>query len=128
MENNEWLKFELDPNYSGNEDKLRDANLILKNKIVKLEKSCLNLQNLAVSLNIELIMSGESSLLIFSRISDYLSSEAAVCQITKEMDSSRKFINFGVLLKKRDNENLNFKTIRKQEIPKHGIDYISISL
>ena len=104
----------------------KDYNLILKNKIIKLERTCLNLRNMALNLSLEIIMSGESSLTIFSRVSDELTCEATVCQITKEMDSSRKFLNFGVLLKKRDTENFNMKTIRKQEIPKHGKDYYKI--
>jgi len=66
-------------------------------------------------------MSGESSLMIFSRTTDKLNTESTVCQITKEMDSSRKFLNFGVLIKKKENDNLTLRNIRKQEIPKHGI-------
>jgi hypothetical protein len=66
-------------------------------------------------------MSGESSLIIFSRISDILNSEVTVCQIIKEMDAARKFLNFGVLIKSKENENFCLRNIRKQEIPKHGV-------
>jgi len=114
------VKFEINQEITP-QQKFKDSNLILKNKILKLDKNCINLQNLAVSINLEILMSGESSLTIFSRISDKLNSESTVCQISKEMDSARKFLNFGVLIKKKENDYFSLRNIRKQEIPKHGI-------
>lgn len=114
------MKFESENNESSKIEKPQESSLILKNKILKLEKNYINLKNLAVSVNLEIIMSGESSLFIFSRVNDYLNTESTVCQISKEMDSARKFLNFGVLMKRKENDNFCLRNIRKQEIPKHG--------
>ena len=45
----------------------------------------------------------------------------AVCCINKELDSSRKFINFAILEESSiDDSVFVLKTLKKQEIPKQG--------
>lgn len=62
-------------------------------------------------------MSGECSFYIFSRCSEKLSENTAVCCISKEFESARKFISYGVL-EKKVNKMYSFKNLKKQEIPK----------
>ena len=63
-------------------------------------------------------MAGESCIYIMTRGEDKFSKEMAVCCINKELESSRKFINFSIL--EQDNENFVIKTLKKREIPKQG--------
>ena len=95
-------------------------NIILKNKIIKLDNNYFNLSSLGLNVDFEIIMSGESSLFMFSRLENNFSPETVVCYINKDMDSPRKFLNYGLLMKNKDSSNYTLKTIRKQEIPKHG--------
>jgi hypothetical protein len=75
----------------------------------------------------DIILSGDSNIIIFLRLENDFSPETIVIYINKEIDSSRKFLNFGFLLRKdKDNENkiddnFTLKIIRKQEITKNGI-------
>lgn len=94
------------------------SNIILKNKIIKLNSPCFNLRSLALEVKLDLLMSGESTLYIFSRSPDELSSEMAVCAINKDLESSRKFINFSII--EKDEENLIIKALKKQEIPRQS--------
>ena len=66
-------------------------------------------------------MAGESSFYIMTRGKDDYDTDMSVCYIYKELDSSRKFINFAIL-EENPNESSNFiiKTLKKQEIPKQG--------
>lgn len=115
----EWENFTLDDN-STNREKI---NLILKNKILKLENNYFNLKYLGINAHFEIVMSADSYIMIFSRIEEDFSPETAVFYINKELDSPRKFINFGLLIRNYDNK-FTLKTIRKQEITKHGIIFI----
>ena len=74
-----------------------------------------NLKHFGVEIHIQLLMAGESSLYIFSR-GEIFNSETAVCFIEKELDSSRKFLNFAVI--ENSNDESVIKTLKKQEIPK----------
>ena len=62
-------------------------------------------------------MSGESTFYIFSRCNEKLSENTTICCISKELESARKFISFGVL-EKNDNKIYCFKNLKKQEIPR----------
>ena len=74
-------------------------------------------------MKISLLMSGESNFYIFSRCSQSeFSTSTAVCCISKELESARKFISFAVLEKKED-EGFLIKNLKKQEIP-HQNNYI----
>ena len=64
-------------------------------------------------------MSGESNFYIFSRCSDTLSSQTALCYISKELESARKFVSFAILEpKKEDPDVFVIRNLKKQEIPK----------
>ncbi len=65
-------------------------------------------------------MGGESCLWIFSRSLDKFTSDNVICYINKELESVRKFINFGIF-EEIENNQFSLKTLKKQEIPKHGI-------
>lgn len=94
-------------------------NVILKNKILKLETPNFNLRSLAILVEVNFLMAGESSFYIMTRGENNYSKEMAVCCINKELESSRKFINFSIL--EPDDDNFLIKTLKKQEIPKQGI-------
>lgn len=64
-------------------------------------------------------MGGESCLWIFSRSLDKFTNDNVICYINKELESVRKFINFAIF-EEGDNSNFSLKTLKKQEIPKHG--------
>jgi hypothetical protein len=65
-------------------------------------------------------MGGESCLWIFSRSLDKFTSDNVICYINKELESVRKFINFAIF-EEIENNQFSLKTLKKQEIPKHGI-------
>lgn len=74
-------------------------------------------------------MSGNSQFFIFSRcISKNFTNDNLVCFINKEVESPRKYINFGILEKKKNN-NFFVKILKKQEIPyqKRSIRYFDIT-
>ena len=98
-------------------------NIILKNKIISLTEEFMVLRSLGLEVKISLLMSGESNFYIFSRcIQSEFSESTAVCCISKELESARKFISFSVLQKKED-EGFYIKNLKKQEIP-HQNNYI----
>jgi hypothetical protein len=96
-------------------------NIILKNKIIKLEKPFFSLRCFAIEIELNVLMAGESSLYIITRGKDEISNEMAICFINKEMESSRKFINFAILEECDEDDFMNIKTLKKQEIPKQGL-------
>lgn len=74
-------------------------------------------------------MSGESNFYIFTRCKESGFDECtAVCCISKELKSARKFISFGVLVKD-DEDNYLIKNLKKQEIPHqtHHIEDLDLS-
>jgi hypothetical protein len=96
-------------------------NIILKNKIIKLDAEMFSLRSLGVQADLELLMAGESCFYIFSRIKDEFNPEVAICYINKELESSRKFINFAIIEENSKDNSLTIKALKKQEIPKQGI-------
>lgn len=117
--NNEESKESKKINNSNSDKSLLNQNIILKNKILRLKEDSIYLRSLSVECEINLLMSGESNFYIFSRCDDKLSEITAVCCISKELESARKFISFGVL-EKVENEKFCFKNIKKQEIPRQN--------
>ena len=115
--NNEESK-ESKKNNTNSDKSLANQNIILKNKILKLKEDSIYLRSLSIECEINLLMSGESNFYIFSRTQGQLSENTAVCCISKELESARKFISFGVLEKKDGGEVYCFKNLKKQEIPK----------
>ena len=99
-----------------------NQNILLKNKIIRLKEECIYLRSLSVECEINLLISGESCFYIFSRCCDKFSDSTTVCCISKELESARKFISFGVLEKKQENI-FYFKNLKKQEIP-HQDNYL----
>ena len=99
-------------------------NIILKNKIISLNDDCIALRSLGLEIKLSLLMSGESCLYIFTRCKQSEFSEAtAICCISKELESARKFISFSVLEKKDNNDEFSIRNLKKQEIP-HQDNYI----
>jgi hypothetical protein len=48
-----------------------------------------------------------------------------VCFINKELESPRKFINFAILESScNGDDHLNIKVLKKQEIPKQGMNVL----
>lgn len=93
-----------------------DSNIIIKNKILKLKENYINLRSFSVECSITILMSGESQFFIFSRCNgDHYSNENLVCFISKEIESSRKYLNFAIISKEK-NKNV-VKILKKQEIP-----------
>ncbi len=99
--------------------------MILKNKIIGLNDDYIVLRSISLEVKVSLLMSGESNFYIFSRcLNSEFSEFTAVCYISKELESARKFISFAVLDKKEDEEKgFLIKTLKKQEIP-HQDHYI----
>ena len=116
--NNEESKESKKINNNSNSDKTPiNQNIILKNKIIELKDDSIHLRSLSVECEINLLMSGESCFYIFSRCNKKLSENTAICCISKELESARKFISYGVL-EKNNNEIYCFKNLKKQEIPR----------
>ena len=65
-------------------------------------------------------MGGESCIWIFTRSLDKFTNDNVICYINKELESVRKFIIFA-LFEETDQNQFTVKTLKKQEIPKHGI-------
>ena len=65
-------------------------------------------------------MGGESCIWIFTRSLDKFTNDNVICYINKELESVRKFISFA-LFEETDQNQFTVKTLKKQEIPKHGI-------
>ena len=120
INNNEESKESKKINNNTNNDKAsNNQNIILKNKIIKLKEDSIHLRSLSVDCEVNLLMSGESTFFIFSRCNENLSENTAVCCISKELESARKFISFGIV-EKNDKEKYCFKNMKKQEIPKQN--------
>lgn len=131
--NNELINI----NKDNNNDEFNDIksendnnhNIILKNKILSLEGDCIALRSLSLEIKISILMSGESNFYIFTRCKESGFDEStAVCCISKELKSARKFISFGVLVKDDENNYL-IKNLKKQEIPHqtHHIEELDLS-
>ena len=118
-EDNKEIKSENDNNH----------NIILKNKIISLEGDIIALRSLSLELKISILMSGESNFYIFTRCKEQeLDKCTAVCCISKELKSARKFISFSVLEKGEDDKYI-IKNLKKQEIPHqtHHIEDLDLS-
>ena len=99
-------------------------NIILKNKIISLNDDYIALRSLVLEVKLSLLMSGESNLYIFTRCKQSEFSEAtAICCISKELESARKFISFSILVKKDNDDGFSIRNLKKQEIP-HQDNYI----
>ena len=114
-------------NNNNNDEKSENDNnhnIILKNKIISLVDDSIVLRTIGIEIKILLLMSGESNFYIFTRCRQSEFSEAtAVCCISKELESARKFISFAVLEKKPNEEGFLIKSLKRQEIP-HQDNYI----
>ena len=114
-------------NNNNNDEKSENDNnhnIILKNKIICLVDDSIVLRTIGIEIKILLLMSGESNFYIFTRCRQSEFSEAtAVCCISKELESARKFISFAVLEKKVNEEGFLIKNLKRQEIP-HQDNYI----
>lgn len=101
-----------------------DEAILLKNKILKL--NCLNelnMKNLGFKSNMKFSMTGESSLWLFSRVKNSKLDELiAIIFITKEMESNRKYIHFGIATASNEfKDEFALKSLKRQEIPKHSL-------
>ncbi len=93
----------------------------MKNKILRLQSPYFNLRSLAIEVELNFMMAGESAFFIFTRLRDNLTNDCLVCFINKELESPRKFINFAILEKNcNGDDHLSIKVLKKQEIPKQG--------
>ena len=92
-------------------------NIILKNKVIKLYENQLHLRSLSVQCQISILMSGESEFYIFTRCGETFSAQTALCYISKELESARKFVSFAIL-EEKGNDKFTIRNIRKLEIPK----------
>ena len=114
-------------NINNNDEKSENDfnhNIILKNKIISLNDDYIALRSLGLEIKLSLLMSGESNLYIFTRCKQSEFSEAtAICCISKELESARKFISFSVLEKKDNDDGFSIRNLKKQEIP-HQDNYI----
>jgi len=115
-----WDKIEIkdqkNQNNKLNENELQAQNIILKNKIIRLQENKLNLRCLSVQCEINILMSGESNFYIFSRCTENFNNQTVVCYISKELESARKFISFAIL--EENNNKFIIKNLKKQEIPR----------
>jgi len=114
--NFDWNKIKIN-NDTNDKNKM---NIILKNKILKLENSPFSLRTLGVEIEISLLMAGESNLWVFTRCKQDIDLNSVCCHISKEQKSTRKFISFAILDTCNDDNSLCIKTLKKQEVPKHG--------
>lgn len=99
-----------------------DEAILIKNKILKL--NCINelsLRTLGYRSTMKFSMTGESSLWLFSRVKDSKLDElTAIIFITKEMESNRKYIHFGIATVSLDfQDEFALNSLKRQEIPKH---------
>ena len=93
-------------------------NLILRNKIIKLSNDNINLRTFTLKCTFRLLLSGECYFFIFSRTKSEndFNENTLVCFISKEIESSRIFVNYAVF-EPLDNNKLHLYIIKKQEIP-----------
>ena len=82
-----WNSITMDENkINNNENENNAQNIILKNKIFRLNDNLINLRCLSVICQVSLLMSGESNFFIFSRCTEKLNNQTIVCYISKELD------------------------------------------
>ncbi len=124
----EWSKINYEPSTLTNEN--RGCNIILKNKILKMENTHFSLRTLGIEIELSILMAGDSNLWVFTRCKDEININSVVCQISKEQKSMRKFISFAIMdtSTSKDENTMNIKTLKKQEIPKQGKLYNSVYL
>ena len=112
------------------------SNLILRNKIIKLSNNNINLRTFALKCTFRLLLSGECYFFIFSRIKNEndFNENTLVCFISKEIESSRIFVNYAVFEQQpidnnNNNNKLHLHIIKKQEIPnqKHYNNCIDVT-
>lgn len=115
-----WHKINNEDNSDKSDKANKMNNIILKNKILKLENSPFSLKTLGLEIEISLLMAGESNIWIFTRCKDEINMDSVVCHISKEQKSTRKFISFAVMDTCSDDNYFFIKTLKKQEVPKHG--------
>lgn len=117
QQTNEWNKLVIE---RSNESGIEEA-ILLKNKILKLN-SDLNLKTLGYKSTMKFSMTGESSLWLFSRVKESKLDElTAIIFITKEMESNRKYIHFGIAtISNEFQDEFALKSLKRQEIPKHS--------
>ena len=109
-----WNTITMDENkINKNDNETNSQNIILKNKIFRLNENIINLRCLSVICEINILMSGESNFFIFSRCTEKLNNQTVVCYISKELESARKFISFAVLEEKNDDKFI-IKNMKKQ--------------
>lgn len=82
-----------------------------------MSNSNISLRTLGVQCEITILMSGESHFYIFSRLDDKFTNQTALCIISKELESARKFVCFSILESNESNK-LIIRNIKKQEIPR----------
>lgn len=92
-------------------------NIILKNKLIKLTDNELHLRSLSVQCQVNILMSGESEFYIFTRCGEAFSSQTALCYVSKELESARKFVSFAIL-EEKGKDTFMIRNIKKLEIPK----------
>ena len=92
-------------------------NIILKNKLIKLTDNELHLRSLSVQCQVNILMSGESEFYIFTRCGEAFSAQTALCYVSKELESARKFVSFAILEEKAK-DTFMIRNIKKLEIPK----------
>lgn len=92
-------------------------NIILKNKLIKLYDNELHLRSLSVQCQINILMSGESEFYIFTRCGETFSAQTALCYVSKELESARKFVSFAIL-EEKGSDRFTIRNIKKLEIPK----------
>ena len=106
-------------------------NLLLRNKIIKLSNNNINLRTFTLKCTFRLLLSGESYFFIFSRTKNEndFNENTLVCFISKEIESSRIFVNYAVFEQPIDNNKLHLHIIKKQEIPnqKHYNNCIDVT-
>lgn len=87
--------------------------------MIKLSDNEISLRSLSLQCEINILMSGESNFFIFTRCTDKFSNQTALCYISKELESARKFVSFAIL-EPKDNNNNTFiiRNLKKQEIPR----------
>lgn len=120
-----------DPNWQEDGVTGSSVGLQLRDCIVR-SAQVLTLRSLALEIKLCFRLVGDSSLWIFSRGQSVTDPDSAICKVKKDQDSQRIFLIFGAAL----GENLDFKFLRKQEVPHVGtpseegftLDYTDVKL
>jgi hypothetical protein len=92
-------------------------NLIFRNKIIKITDNDINLRSLALKCTFRLLLSGECQFFIFSRVrnENEFNENNLVCFISKEIDSSKIYVNFAAFENLTGNK-YKLYTIKKEEV------------